>query len=214
MDSVQTKIRSRVVSKGRGSVFTPKDFLDLGSRDAIDQAICRLAQDRFIQRVGRGLYHYPRKSDRLGIDMPAGIDDLAQAIGRQTGSRVTSSGAVAANRLGLSSQVPAMPLYLSDGRTRKVRVGNTTIQLKRVSPKRLPQGRAMSAVVFQALHFLGKDAIDNAVILAIRKRLSPSQRQHLLQDARYATGWIADVARQVADQSKGGNWGHPPIETS
>lgn len=201
MNSVQSQLKSRIASKGRGNVFTPKDFLDLGSRDAIDQTLRRLVQSGFLHRVGRGLYHYPRRNDRIGIDVPASIDDLAQALGRQTGSRVTPSGAVAANRLGLSTQVPAMPVYLSNGRSRKTQVGNTTIQLKHVAPKLLPQGRPMSAVVFQAIKYLGRDTIDDSVIRVIRKRLTPSQRRQLMQDARYATGWIADVARLIAENT-------------
>lgn len=201
MDAVQTQIRRRIVSRGRGGVFTPKDFLDIGGRDAVDQAIGRLVRAGLLRRVARGLYHYPRTNDRLGIDVPAAIDDLADALARQTGSCIMPSGAVAANRLGLSTQVPAEPTYLSDGRTRSVRVGNTTIRLKHVSPKRM-SGRAMSATVFQALHFLGKDGVSDSVVDALRKRLSPAQRRSLLHDARYATDWIADIARRIADESE------------
>lgn len=199
MDSVQQQLKSRITSKGRGNVFTPKDFLDIGSRDAIDQALRRLVQSSFLRRVGRGLYHYPRRNDRIGIDVPPALDDLARAIGRQTGSKVAPSGAVAANRLGLSTQVPATPVYLSNGRSRKTRVGNMTIQLKHVAPKLLPQGRPMSTIVLQALKHLGRDAIDDGVIRVIRKRLTPAQRRQLMRDARYATGWIADAARRIAD---------------
>jgi hypothetical protein len=201
MDSVQSQLKSRIVAKGRGSVFTPKDFLDIGSRDAIDQALCRLVQSGFIHRVGRGLYHYPRRNDRLALDVPASINDLAHALGRQTGSQVVPSGAVAANRLGLSTQVPAMPTYLTNGRTRKAQVGNTTILLKHVAPKLLAQGSPISAVVFQALKYLGRDAINDSVIRTIRKQLKPAQRRQLMRGARYATGWIADIARRIADDA-------------
>lgn len=201
MDSAQSQLKGRIVSKGRGNVFTPKDFLDIASRDAIDQALSRLVQSGFIHRVGRGLYHYPRRNNRLGLDVPASMDDLARALGRQTGSRVAPSGAVAANRLGLSTQVPAMPTYFSNGRTRQVQVGNTTIQLKHVAPKLLPQGRPMSAVVFQALKYVGRDVIDDSVVRMIRKQLTPAQRRQLVQDARYATGWIAGIARRIAEDA-------------
>lgn len=201
MDSVQSQLKNRITSKGRGNIYTPKDFLDIGSRDAIDQALRRLVQGDFIHRVGRGLYHYPRRNTRIGIDIPASLDDLAQALGRQTGSKVAPSGAVAANRLGLSTQVPAMPVYLTNGRSRKVQVGNTTIQIKHVAPKLLPQGRPMSAVVLQALKYLGRDAIDDHVIRTIRKQLTPTHRRQLVRDARYATDWIADVARLIADDN-------------
>lgn len=207
MDSIQSQVKRRIASKGRGNVFTPKDFLDVGGRDAIDQALGRLVRSDFIHRVGRGLSHFPRHNPRIGIDVPAAVDDLAHALGRQTGSTVAPSGAVAANRLGLSTQVPAVPVYLSNGRSRTAVVGNTTIQIKHVAPKLWPPGRRMSALVFQALTYLGREAVDDTVIRTIRKRLTPSQRRQLLRDARYATDWIAEVARRIAGDSAEGSAG-------
>lgn len=121
--TIQDDILDRIRGNDRGKVFTPKDFLDLGSRDAADQSLSRLVRSGEIERLGRGLYHYPRVNERLGIPIGPDPDEIAEALGRQTGSRVLPSGAVAANRLGLSTQVPAKPVYLTDGRTRQVRIG-------------------------------------------------------------------------------------------
>lgn len=196
--TVQDDILSRIRSQGRGKVFIPKDFLDLGSRDAADQSLSRLVRNGDILRLGRGLYHYPCMNDRLGIPLGPDLDDIADALARQTGSQVVPSGAVAANRLGLSTQVPAKPVYLSDGRTRLVKIGNTTIQIRHAAPNELPVGSRTSAMVFQALRHLGQAAVDDKVIGQIRRALSPDQRRGLLQDARYTTDWIAAAVRQIA----------------
>jgi hypothetical protein len=132
------------------------------------------------------------------------LDEIADALGRQTGSRVAASGAVAANRLGLSNQVPAKPVYLTDGRTRQVRVGGTVIQLRHAAPRELPAGSRTSALVFQALRYLGQAAVDGSVIARLRRSLSAEQRQELLRDARYTTDWISAVVRQVAQDEAGG----------
>jgi hypothetical protein len=202
MDSIQDKVFSRIQNWGRGTVFTPKDFLDLASRDATDQALHRLMQDGTVHRIARGLYHFPRTNDRLGIDVPPDLDDVAQALGRQTGSRVAPSGAVAANRLGLSTQVSAQPVYLSDGRTRSVAVGRYIVKLVHVSPKKLPPGDPTSAMVFQALYFLGKDSVDDRVVQTLRKHLSTKQRKTVLSDARYAPVWVAHIARKIATDTE------------
>lgn len=202
MSTIQDDILDRIRSQGRGKVFTPKDFLDLGSRDAADQSLSRLVKGGEIQRLGRGLYHYPRVNERLGIPLAPDLDEIAEALARQTGSRVVPSGAVAANRLGLSTQVPANPVYLSDGRTRQVRIGSTTIQIRHAAPKELPVGSRSSAMVFQALRHLGQAAVDDQVIARLRRALSPKQREELLQDARYTTDWIAAVVRQVVQDEK------------
>lgn len=202
MSTIQDTILDRIRGQGRGKVFTPKDFLDLGSRDAADQSLSRLAKAGEIQRLGRGLYHYPRMNDRLGIPLAPDLDEIAEALARQTGSRVVPSGAVAANRLGLSTQVPAKPVYLTDGRTREVRIGSTTIQLRHAAPKEFPAGCRTSAMVFQALRHLGQVAVDHQVVAQLRRALSAVQRQELRRDARYTTDWIASVVRQVVQDER------------
>ena len=201
--SIQDKIVDRLHRQGRGKVFTPKDFLDLGSRDAADQSLSRLVRSGEIQRLGRGLYHYPRVNERLGIPIGPDPDEIAEALGRQTGSRVLPSGAAAANRLGLSTQVPAKPVYLTDGRTRQVRIGGMVFQIRHAAPKELSAASRTSAMVFQALRHLGRDGCRRSSDRAPATRaLSADQRQELLRDARYTTDWIAAVVRQVAQDKK------------
>ena len=196
-DDVQRVIRDKIVRTGRGRVFIAKDFLDLGSRDAVDQALSRLAKIGDLQRLGRGLYQYPQMNQRLGISIVPDADEIADALARQTGSRVAPSGAFAANQLGLSTQVPAKPVYLTDGRSRQVKVGNSIFTIKHVAPKELPVGNRLSATVFQALKYLGKDAIDDRVISRLRRLLSVKARQELLRDARYTTDWIGALVRMI-----------------
>jgi hypothetical protein len=203
MSTIQDDILDRIRGQGRGKVFTPKDFLDLGSRDAADQSLSRLVKGGEIQRLGRGLYHYPRMNERLGIPLVPDLDEIAEALARQTGSRVVPSGAVAANRLGLSTQVPAKPVYLTDGRTREVRIGSTTFQLRHAAPKEFPVGCRTSAMVFQALRHLGQGAVDHQVVAQLQRALSAEQLQDLLRDARYTTDWIATVVRQIARDEAG-----------
>ena len=202
MSTIQDDILDRIRGHERGKVFTPKDFLDLGSRDAADQSLSRLVRSGEIQRLGRGIYHYPRVNERLGISIGPDPDEIAEALGRQTGSRVLPSGAAAANRLGLSTQVPAKPVYLTDGRTRQVRIGGMIFQIRHAAPKELSAASRTSAMVFQALRHLGRTAIDEQLIARLRRAPSADQRQDLLRDARYTTDWIANVVRQVAQDKK------------
>lgn len=198
MNTIKDDILHRIRGRGPGAVFTTKDFLDLGSRDAADQSLSRLVKGGEIQRLGRGLYHYPRMNKRLGIPVGPDLDEIAEALARQTGSRIVPSGAVAANRLGLSTQVPAKPVYLTDGRTREVRIGSTTFQLRHAAPKELPVGCRTSAMVFQALRHLGQASVDSQLVAKLRRALSAEQLKELLRDARYTTDWIATVVRQIA----------------
>ena len=60
MSSMADKVMKRVAAHHRGRwVCSPKDFLDLGSREAVDQALLRLVKAGRLRRVGRGLYDMP-----------------------------------------------------------------------------------------------------------------------------------------------------------
>jgi len=201
MSVIQTDILDFIRRRGSGKVYTSKDLLHLGSRAAIDQTLSRLVRAGELQRLARGLYYYPKSNPRLGIAVAASPDEIAGALARQTGSRIVPSGALAANQLGLSTQVPAKHVYLTDGRSREVRVGNQVFAMKHVAPKELPIGSPVSAAVFQALRYLGTDSIDEDVIARLRRRVSAKQQRELLRDARYTTGWIGDIVRKIASHT-------------
>ena len=60
MQSIESKIESRIRSKERGTCFTPKAFLDLGSPEAVRIALHRLEKRGTIRRLTRGLYDFPK----------------------------------------------------------------------------------------------------------------------------------------------------------
>jgi hypothetical protein len=84
MQTIDSKVKSRVYGYGRGSVFTPNDFLDVGGRDAVDKALSRLAAGGTIRRLARGLYEYPREHPELGTLSP-NIQKVAKALPAKIG---------------------------------------------------------------------------------------------------------------------------------
>ncbi len=201
MDTTQSRILARVKRSlgGPGAVVTPKDFLDVADRAAVDQALGRLVRKGALKRVGRGLYYWPRTNRKLGLAVPPDADAIADAVGRQSGNPVTPSGAVVANRLGLTTQISAKPVYVTTGRSRVVRVGNQTIRFKRVAPRRLPDADSAVIRAIQALHAVGPDPHAD-VLDAIRMMLTSRQRRQLVKHAKYDAAWVAKSARRVADE--------------
>ncbi|MFI4893598.1 MAG: DUF6088 family protein [Phycisphaerales bacterium JB058] len=197
MKTTQHQILDRIrrTFGGDGAVVTPRDFLDLAGRDAVDQALNRLVRSGALIRVGRGLYHLPRRNDALGITIPPDADKVADALGRQTGSRVAPSPAVTANRLGLSTQIPAKPIYMTSGRSRSVRVGARTFRLKHAS--RMPDTHSPVGRVIQAIQGRGKD-IDQHDLVRLRGTLSDKGCRDLIDQARDHAGWVIDIARRIA----------------
>jgi len=195
--TVSKSLLRRIQHKGRGSVFSAKDFLDVGSRAAVDQTLSRLVRRGVIRRVDWGLYDYPKTSKSLGLLSPAPIA-VAQAMARQTGSTIQITGARAANTLGLTDQVPAKVVYLTDGPTRTIKIGNQSISLRHASKRNLVGAGHPSGTVFQALRYLGKDQVRGDTIIKLRNALSPQQKKDLKRHITRAPDWTREVIEQIA----------------
>lgn len=195
---LRESIERRLQKHGRGYAFTRKDLLDLASSGTLGRILARMAEDGTVRRLDRGLFDYPRTNEKLGGQLSPDIDQLAHAMARKFRWTIVPQGASAANRLGLSQQVPAQYAYLSDGPTRRIKIGNRTIQFQHARPKDLRVNSVKSATVVQALRHLGREAIDQRVIEHLRCALSPADRRQLIEDTRYGTDWIHAVAKQLA----------------
>lgn len=195
MQSIANKTLKRIRGNGRGWVFTPRDFLNLGSRAAVDQALSRLARSGTIRRLRRGLYDYPRVHSRLGQLSPA-PDVVARAVARKGGHSLQASGALAANVLGLSTQVPARSVYLTDGPSQEIQVGQQTVYLRRA--QRFAGARGASRFIFQALSYVGKDRVNDDVVQRLQSRLSPKDKRALARDSKYALTWMQPVVNRIA----------------
>lgn len=199
--STDKKIVARIYGFGRGAVFTPAIFKDIGTPDAIHHALSRHTKAGTIRQLARGLYDYPAQHSTLGVLSPAS-DAVAKALAGRDATRLQPTGAYAANLLGLSDQVPMKVVFLTDGPTRNVRVGNKQIILKRTTPKNMATAGRISGLVIQALRHLGQRYVDDAVVVALRRRLSGDEKQQLLKDLIYAPSWVANIMRQVATKEK------------
>ena len=199
MQTISGKILSRMKKHGKGWVFTPKDLLDIGQRRAIDTNLHRLHRNGKIRQVYRGIYDCPRFSDILKKDVPPDIDQVAQAFARKHGWRMQATGAMAANLLGLSTQVPAKVVYIIDGPSKSVKIGKTTVWFKKAAPKDLNVENPKSALVIQALKFIGKKSTNKQVLSKIRKSLSSSDKKKLLSDARFGTDWVYEAVRTICN---------------
>ncbi len=197
LQSIDMKILSRIYGGGRGRVFTPNDFADLGSQDAVHQALSRHARAGTIRKLARGLYDYPRQHPKLGL-VPPSDEHIAKALNGRHSTRIQLSGAHAANMLGLSTQVPMRTVFLTDGDSRKVQLGRRQIVLKKTTPRQMATAGRASGLVIQALRWLGAAHVDDKTIAALKRRLGPDEKKQLLADVRHAPGWVAEVMRQVA----------------
>ncbi len=202
MSAMADKIMKRVRGKGRGWAFTPRDFIDFGTRGSVDMALSRLVKSGQIRRVGRGLYDYPKLHDKLGALSPD-ADSLARAVASKTGDKIGPAGAAAANRLGLSTQVPAKSAYATDGSTRVKHVAGRTLSLKHARAPLLDNASDHANTVLQAIAHVGKDGMDSEIIHQFANRLDDKDMKALIKARTQMTGWMGDIVLKIAEVRHG-----------
>lgn len=196
------RILSRIESMAKGEVFIISDFSDLADEATVRKALSRLEEDGKIRRIMRGVYENPKFNDFLGEYVKPHPDKIAKALARNYGWTIVPCGDTALNMLGLSTQVPAVWLYVSDGNYREYTCGNFVIRFKRTTNKEISKISFKTALVIQAIKALGKDKITGDVIEKIRSLTTDEEKEQMFVEAKYATAWIYDVIKEICGGSK------------
>ena len=178
-----------------GGVLSPREFLHLGSRAAIDQALSRLSGQGKLLRVARGVYVAPVAS-RFGVRSPA-PEKVVQSIAAQNGELVAPHGAAAANALGLSQQVPIREVYLTSGRTRKLKLGRSEVLVKHVPRWMLALGTGPAGAAVRALAWMGKAQVAQSLAV-LRRNLPPTEWRTLASSRAALPSWMAQAIGEEA----------------
>ncbi|MGC1879189.1 MAG: DUF6088 family protein [Rhabdochlamydiaceae bacterium] len=196
--SAETTIKNRITEHGPGWCFTPMHFSDLGSDASIRKALSQLEKQKFIRRLARGLYDYPKKHDTLGV-IPPDLNEVARAIAEKDGVLIQPAGAHAANLVGLSTQVPGRIIFLTEAASKKVKIGNQEIIFKKTTKKNMLSAGTREGLLIQALKNLGKDHIDQKARKQIAKFLENSPKEEIKRNMKFAPVWIRALVFEVME---------------
>lgn len=192
-----SQIENRIRNSPKGTIFVTSDFTDLASSDAANKALLRLEKAGLIRRILFGVYEYPEYNEFLGEYVEPSPDMVAHALARKFGWTIVPCGDTALNMLGLSTQVPAVWLYVSDGTYKEYTYGNTVIRFKRTTNKEISKISYKTALVIQALKALGKENITDEIINQIASVTTDREKTAMFAEAKYATAWIYDVIKEI-----------------
>jgi hypothetical protein len=180
----------------QGSLLAAKQFLGLGSRAAVDQALRRLATRGKLVKITRGRYALPITS-RFGSRPPAPELVIAQ-LNREGAQQLVSSGAAAANALGLTTQMPVQQTFLARTRSQKRYVfGKQQVTIRPAASCNflLPDRPAGQAI--RALTWLGPDQA-SAALPTLRRVLPPAEWDALLSVRAELPLWLAQLLSEQA----------------
>lgn len=180
-----------------GTPLAAKELLHLGNRAAIDQVLSRLVRRRSLLRAGRGIYTLPVES-RFGSRAPSATK-VVEGLANQRGETIASHGAVAANSLGLTTQVPMRAVYLTTGRSRQLKLGAQSIEFRHAPVWQLLFPGRPAGDVVRALAWLGPEHAGEA-LHKLRNKLSPSELKEVAGARARLPTWMAkEVSALVAN---------------
>ena len=192
------QVRTRIENAAPGEIFIPADFSDLAEARRITRCLSRLYEDGTLEKVKRGIYMKPRYSALLNRSVPPREDAVAKAIARNYGWTIVPCGDTALNMLGLSTQIPAVWLYVSDGPYKTYETDGIRFQFKHTDRKNELIGVSeTTALLIQALRALGKDSIDSQTISYLSGKLREEEKRQILQESRYITAWIYEAVKAI-----------------
>ena len=199
MSSYTEIISDKINDFDSHKVFFANDFLDIASNATVRQILKRLADERKIQRIIDGFYYNPRYSELIGEYEAVSIHELALAIARKYNWNIAPYNSTALNLLGLSTQVPTHYKYISSGRYKEYKIGDTVLEFKKVNPGEIANMSLNTATVIQAIKSLGKENITSEIIQKIRENLSEKERIDLMNESKSVPSWIYEVIREICE---------------
>jgi hypothetical protein len=161
MESAHNQIKNIVSKKHKGTIVFAEDFKKIGNRGTVRISLFRLCEENILIRLANGIFLYPKIDNTfgLGVIYPS-IFEIANEIAKREKARLIPTGVYAMNRLGLSTQVPAKVIFLTDGAPRTIKIGqNATIKFQKTTAKNLAFKGKITQLVCSARKEIGKDNI-------------------------------------------------------
>lgn len=190
-------MRNRINNSDSGTVFVAVDFVDIMDKTSVNTYLTRLVEERLIQRIMRGVYYKAEYNNFLQEYVAPEPDAVAHALARNFGWTIVPCGDTALNLLGLSTQLPAAWVYVSDGAYKEYTYEQTRIKFKRTTNKEISKLSYKTALVVQALKALGKDNVDDMIIVKLRSTLTDSEKQALIGETKAVTSWIYEYIKLI-----------------
>ncbi len=197
MSGLPSQIISYAAESPEGTLLCPSALLHLGSRAAVDQALSRLARKGELMRICQGVYIRPVHT-RFGLRPPA-VEKVLGSLSALWGETIVPCGGMAANALGLTTQVPVRQVHLTSGPNRKLKFGELTVELRHAPRWQLTAPHRPAGEAVRALAWLGPDEVE-AGLSVIEQKLSAEDIRELAASRAVMPAWMAEpVSTMVAN---------------
>ena len=193
-ETIENKILTKSKKCGRGSVFFVSDFISYGNRNAVNKALERLTEKGLMLRVARGIYCYPKVEKIYGLGpIPPSLEEIAEAMAKRDGAKIVPTGLYAQYQLGLTQQVPMNVVYLTNGISRTIKVGEgKSIKFKHSSPRYFAIRSKLALLLTTALKDWKVENLTEEQISIIKTKLNENPRLQIA-DLKLMTSKIREL---------------------
>lgn len=191
------EIVERIRNMTDGYVFTASDFLDIASSGTVNKVLSRLCKDGQIRRILQGVYDVPVYIDLIEEYRVPLIDKVAEALARKYNWTIVPEGNTALNILHLSTQVPNVWLYASDGPNHIYNIGNWQLRFKKEASRDITGKSEITRLVIQAIKKLGKESFTQKYVDKLSSVLSSDEKAIILKESTSCTVWVREIIVKV-----------------
>lgn len=195
--SVMESIKTRIHAMDDGDIMTTADFADLANLTTIRKYLGRCVDQGLIRRVFDGVYEKPHYSRLLDEYMPTDPEKVAYALARTYHWTIAPCGDIALNRLGLTTQVPTVWSYVSDGPYRIFLWDHIQLKFKHKTNREISMLSTQTILITEALRALGKERITPDFICQLRKKMPECDREKILTESSSCSEWIHETIRKA-----------------
>ena len=129
----------------------------------------------------------------------AGCRKVIASLSALWGETIVPSGGAAANALGLTTQVPVRSVYLTSGPSRRLALGNLSVELRHAPRWQLTAPHRPAGAAIRALAWLGPDGV-KAGLDTIKGRMTSEDLGEMAASRGVMPAWVAGpVSELVTD---------------
>ena len=201
----QSQIEERIAGYHYGAAFSASDFLDIAEANSVSQALFRIEKNGEIRRVLNGIYDKPAYSELIQEYSVPRIDKIAEALARRFNWNIAPAGETALNTLHISTQVPNVWEYVSDGPYRNYMVGSTLLKFKHIMPREISGYSPITVMIIQGIRAIGKGKLTQEQRDRFSSVIAAENRKTLLIETRTASGWIYREIKNICEAASAGS---------
>lgn len=195
--SIVSQVKDRIIATPDGEILMTSDFADLSNITTIRKCLGRCTAEGLIRRVFDGVYEKPKYSCLLGEYLPTDPEKIAYALSRKYHWTIAPCGDIALNKLGLTTQVPTVWSYISDGPYRNFSWNNIQLKFKHKANREISLLSEETILVLEAIRTLGKEHINDEIINQLKRKIPQKNKTVILREATACSEWIYEIIRKV-----------------